>query len=208
MRGSGSRAERPETLGGAVEAVASRSALVRVIVARGTFVRPYTSTSLRLGDGGASGGRSGGRRSKGDDTAGADELLVSPLDLDRAFRGVAPGVERPIVVLDAESPAGGTEAARQLLLRNAFAHELFALGNVPAVVALGLDGAASGQARFLDALAAGRGVVGAIEAARDAAGAGGGRAGLPPEVAAASIALWSNLPGYALPRAWRPGAGG
>jgi hypothetical protein len=45
---------------------------------------------------------------------------------------------RPLVVLDIDSPNGFTETALQLLLRNAFAADLFALGHCPAVLATGL----------------------------------------------------------------------
>jgi hypothetical protein len=47
-------------------------------------------------------------------------------------------VPKPIVVLDPPAPRSGPELARQLLLRNAFASELYALGGARAMLGLGL----------------------------------------------------------------------
>jgi cellulose synthase operon protein C len=55
--------------------------------------------------------------------------------LDHALRGIAP---KPIVILDIPAPPSDTEAVTQLFLRNAFAGDLLALGNVEAVIGTGL----------------------------------------------------------------------
>lgn len=49
-----------------------------------------------------------------------------------------PSRTSPIIVLAPPMPSGPTEATRQLLLRNAFASDLFQLGVTPAIVATGL----------------------------------------------------------------------
>jgi cellulose synthase operon protein C len=59
---------------------------------------------------------------------------LSSAALDRALRRMA---SPPILVLDIPAPSSNTEAIAQLLLRNAFAGELFALGNLDAVIATG-----------------------------------------------------------------------
>lgn len=45
---------------------------------------------------------------------------------------------RPLVILDAISPTGITEAIHQLIYRNTFASELFQLGNTSGIIAMGL----------------------------------------------------------------------
>jgi hypothetical protein len=45
---------------------------------------------------------------------------------------------RPLVILDAVCPSGATEVVHQLLYRNAFAAELFQLGSVSSILAMGL----------------------------------------------------------------------
>jgi hypothetical protein len=58
---------------------------------------------------------------------------------DRAFASLPPELPRPLVILDPGRPRGESEAIRQLVLRNAFAHHLLELGNIPTVLAMGLD---------------------------------------------------------------------
>jgi hypothetical protein len=53
----------------------------------------------------------------------------------------APDGERPLVILDIARPAVTSEAVRQLLLRNAFANELFQIGGAASVLATGLGDA-------------------------------------------------------------------
>jgi cellulose synthase operon protein C len=50
---------------------------------------------------------------------------------------------RPLVILDVDRPPGISETINHLLLRNAFAGGLFALGSCPAILATGLVGAAA-----------------------------------------------------------------
>ncbi len=58
---------------------------------------------------------------------------------DRAFAALPPEYPRPLVILDPGRPKGDSEAMRQLVLRNAFTHLLLELGNIPVVLAMGLD---------------------------------------------------------------------
>jgi hypothetical protein len=60
---------------------------------------------------------------------------LSSSALDHVFRGMMP---KPIVILDLPATPSDSEALTQLFLRNAFAGELLALGNVEAVIATGL----------------------------------------------------------------------
>jgi hypothetical protein len=69
-----------------------------------------------------------------DTAAGAAQITTT--DLDRALRaGAAGGWAAPIVILEAATPESYREATAQLLLRNAFAAELYALGGARAVIA-------------------------------------------------------------------------
>ena len=76
--------------------------------------------------------------------------LTSPA-LDQLLRGHVP---RPIVILDPPAPRTVVEVANQLCLRNAFAADLFTLGNVRAVLGTGLARYES-QARLYGLLVAG-----------------------------------------------------
>jgi cellulose synthase operon protein C len=66
----------------------------------------------------------------------SDEIPVS--SLDRMLSVFPRDLSRPLVILDADRPSGGTENIFYLLLRNAYAAELFALGGCSAVLATGL----------------------------------------------------------------------
>lgn len=46
---------------------------------------------------------------------------------------------KPLVILDPPRPSTRLDAVRQLFLRNAFAAELYRLGNAPTVLGLGLS---------------------------------------------------------------------
>jgi cellulose synthase operon protein C len=71
--------------------------------------------------------------------ASPDETgLLTSADLDRALRTVSRDWPAPVVVLDVPAPTGRREIADQLLLRNCFAGDLFALGASRAVVTTGL----------------------------------------------------------------------
>ena len=54
------------------------------------------------------------------------------------FKSLPTYAPRPTIILDVPRPPGLTETLRQLFLRNAFAHNLFQLGNTSAVLATGL----------------------------------------------------------------------
>lgn len=66
----------------------------------------------------------------------SDEIPVS--SLNRMLSVFPRDLSRPLVILDADRPSGGTESIVYLLLRNAYAAELFALGGCSAVLATGL----------------------------------------------------------------------
>jgi cellulose synthase operon protein C len=66
----------------------------------------------------------------------SDELPVTAID--DLLRMFARDSYRPLVILDVDRPPGVTETISQLLLRNAFAGDLFALGRCPALIATGL----------------------------------------------------------------------
>jgi len=78
---------------------------------------------------------------------------------DEFLRSLPEGDVRPWIVLDPPRPSSRVEAVRQLFLRNAFAAELFRLGNSPTVLAAGLDAPANARDRALtvaSAVAVGR----------------------------------------------------
>jgi len=88
----------------------------------------------------------------------SDELPVTAVDdLLRMFTRDS---YRPLVILDVDRPPGPTETISQLLLRNAFAGDLFALGRCPALIATGLvsDPAMDPYAPLVEMLASGRSV--------------------------------------------------
>ena len=60
--------------------------------------------------------------------------------LHQLLSGIPRGGARPVVVLDVDRPANTTDAVSRMLLRNAYAGELFALGGCAAVLATGLTG--------------------------------------------------------------------
>ncbi|HEX6519035.1 MAG TPA: hypothetical protein VF070_03355, partial [Streptosporangiaceae bacterium] len=64
--------------------------------------------------------------------------LLTSADLDRALRTVSRDWPAPVIILDVPAPTGHREVADQLLLRNCFAGDLFALGASRAVVTTGL----------------------------------------------------------------------
>lgn len=66
----------------------------------------------------------------------SDEIPVS--SLDRMLSVFPRELSRPMVILDVDRPPGGTESILYLLLRNAYAAELFALGGCAAVLGTGL----------------------------------------------------------------------
>ena len=58
--------------------------------------------------------------------------------MDRMLSVFPRDLSRPLVILDVDRPSGGTESILYLLLRNAYAAELFALGGCSAVLGTGL----------------------------------------------------------------------
>ena len=64
--------------------------------------------------------------------------FYTPTDLDRALQAVPPDWPAPVVVLDVPQPTGRRETAHQLLMRNGFAADLFAMGGARAVIGTGL----------------------------------------------------------------------
>lgn len=85
----------------------------------------------------------GGRRTKGVSTSGSSRpssdvaRLTAPI-LARLLARAPTDKPAPLVVLDPPGPPGVDELFRQTLMRNAFASELFAIGNAGAVLAAGL----------------------------------------------------------------------
>jgi hypothetical protein len=63
---------------------------------------------------------------------------MSAAMLDVLVRGLG-GPVPPLVVLDVQAPPSPVDAARQLLMRNQFAYQLMALGNVDTVIATGFE---------------------------------------------------------------------
>jgi hypothetical protein len=73
--------------------------------------------------------------------AGYDDVGTAAFgasQLARFFVERPPEASMPLVIVDAPRPYGRDEIFRQLLLRNAFAAQLFAYGPLPAVIATGL----------------------------------------------------------------------
>ena len=58
--------------------------------------------------------------------------------LDELLKGYPETELKPLILLDPPTPPSRTEAVRQLFLRNAFASELFRMGNAPVVLGMGL----------------------------------------------------------------------
>ena len=126
--------------------------------------------------------------------------LLTAADLDHAFRVVPRDWPAPVVVLDVPAPTGQREVADQMLLRNCFAADLFALGGSRAVVATGLADRKTAdlvQDVLLEGLARGEAIGDVVQRMRQA----------PPssfdrfESAApyAGTALWCNDPSLRLP---------
>ena len=60
--------------------------------------------------------------------------FLTTAELDQALRAVPQNWPTPIIVLDVPAPTGHRETGDQLLLRNGFAADLFAMGATRAVV--------------------------------------------------------------------------
>jgi hypothetical protein len=128
----------------------------------------------------------------------AAPAALTTTDLDRAVRAAAQDWPAPIVVLDAVATAHSREAAIQLVLRNAFAAELFALGGTRAVLAMGLalhDDKTYMNALVAGGLAEGRPLGAIVRDVRRSLVARGRHLGF------AGVALWCDDPRIMLPGA-------
>ena len=127
--------------------------------------------------------------------------LLTTAKLDQALRAVPQNWPTPIIVLDIPAPTGHREAGDQLLLRNGFAADLFAMGSTRAVVGTGLaDRTATDliQDVLIEGLAHGDAIGDVVQRMR--------RQAEPAcftrfesSVAFTATALWSNDPSMRLP---------
>jgi hypothetical protein len=127
--------------------------------------------------------------------------LLTSADLDQTLRVVSLDWPAPVVVLDVPVPSGDRETGDQLLLRNWFAGDLFALGGTRAVIGTGLAGRkASDLVRdvLIERLAHGDAIGDVVQAMRQQ-GPSADFGGFGSGVAFAAIALWGNDPGIRLP---------
>jgi cellulose synthase operon protein C len=127
--------------------------------------------------------------------------LLTSADLDQALRVVPLDWPAPVVVLDVPVPNGRRETGDQLLLRNCFAGDLFALGGTRAVVGTGL--APRKAARLvrdvlIEGLARGDAIADVVYGMRQQA-APKDFGNFEGGVAFAATALWSNDPSLRLP---------
>jgi hypothetical protein len=137
----------------------------------------------------------------------ADETgLLTSADLDRALRIVSRDWPAPVVVLDVPAPTGHREVADQLLLRNCFAGDLFALGASRAVVTTGLGGRKAAdlvQDVLVEGLARGDAIGDVVQRVRgQAPDSGFDRFDWSAPFVA--TALWSNDPSMRLPASGGP----
>ena len=131
--------------------------------------------------------------------------LLGPADIDRALENVPPDWPAPIVVVDVPLPSGRREAADQLLLRNYFAAELFAMGGTRAVIATGLASPRSTdvvQDVLVEGLARGNAIGDIVQQMRRQQPAGGFLR-FDSALAFAATALWTNDGSMRLPASRR-----
>jgi hypothetical protein len=130
----------------------------------------------------------------------AEPGLLAAADLDQALRAVPPDWPAPVVVLDVPVPTGQREAADQLLLRNGFAADLFAMGGARAVVGTGLAGKALGDVHnvLVERMAAGDAIGDVIQEMRRL-GQPAGFGSFDSAAAFAGTALWSHDAALRLP---------
>jgi pimeloyl-ACP methyl ester carboxylesterase len=69
----------------------------------------------------------------------SDAALLTVRSLDGFLKSLPQTELKPLVILDPPRPSSRFDAVRQLFLRNAFAAELYRLGNAPAVLGTGLQ---------------------------------------------------------------------
>ena len=127
--------------------------------------------------------------------------LLTSADLDQALRAVPPDWPAPVVVLDVPVPTGRREIADQLLLRNCFGADLFAMGGARAVLGIGLarrEAADAVQGEMIGGFARGHAVGDVVQdMRRQASPTDFGR--FDTAVAFAATALWSDDPSMRLP---------
>jgi hypothetical protein len=131
----------------------------------------------------------------------ADQLAsqLTAADLDRTLRAVPASWPSPIVVLEVPRPTGQLETLDQLLLRNCFAGDLFALGGARAVLATGLARSASRlQQVLVEGLAQGDPIGDTAQSIRQNSVSRKDEK-RAEEVAAAATAVWTDDPGLRLP---------
>jgi hypothetical protein len=131
----------------------------------------------------------------------ADQLAsqVTAADLDRTLRAVPATWPSPIVVLEVPRPTGQLETLDQLLLRNCFAGDLFALGGARAVLATGLARSASRlQEVLVETLAHGYPIGDVAQSIRQNSVSRKDER-REDEIAAAATAVWTDDPGLRLP---------
>lgn len=135
----------------------------------------------------------------------AKAAVLTASDIDRALDAVPPSWPVPVVVVDVPLATSRREAASQLLLRNGFAGDLFALGGVRAVVATGLGGRKAmdlTQRMLVESLARGMTIGDVVTQMRGQAPEHG-VSRLDAALAYGSIALWTNDVAARLPVAER-----
>ena len=133
--------------------------------------------------------------------APAAACTLTAADLDHAFRVVPRDWPTPVVVLDVPAPTGQREVADQMLLRNCFAADLFAMGGSRAVVATGLADRKTAdlvQDVLLEGLADGEAIGHVVQRMRQQAPSSGFDK-FESAAPYAGTALWSNDPSLRLP---------
>jgi hypothetical protein len=138
-------------------------------------------------------------RGAGEDWPGEEAALLTAADLDLVLRAVRRNWPAPVVVLDVPRLTGLRETLDQLLLRNCFAGDLFALGGARAVLATGLT---RSRGKLQDVLVEGLGRGDPIADVTQSIRRNSlSRAEQRSEeaIAGAAAAVWTNDPGLRLP---------
>jgi hypothetical protein len=137
----------------------------------------------------------------GDQSRGQHEGLLGASDLDRALRSAPSNWPVPILILDIPGPSGQRETITQLLLRNAVAADIFALGGARTVIGAGLAKPSIEEVLgdvLIGGLARGDAVGDVVQCVRQNATADG-ELSLAETIAFEAIALWADDPDVALP---------
>lgn len=111
-------------------------------------------------------------RFAGEIKAPSQNIWLTSRSFDSFLRMLPETELKPLVILDPPRPSARFDAVRQLFLRNAFAAELYRLGNAPAVLGMGLSPDCEGVDKLLEntviALTMGHSVGAAADQARQA----------------------------------------